>query len=179
MIFILSLQYFPLKFLPNICFTSPSNNFLCISICFLWDRWFSPLQLLCLSCKKSLYSPQIYFIYLWIFFFPCWITFPSKYFLFPYRFVWFAFNYFSSPSNISVSVGHFLICVLIVSCSASTMREDWCLNAQIGNETLFKVPVRHTSSSPKESFSPESGGRVNPSTAIEAMSTQGTIRLKK
>ena len=32
---------------------------------------------------------------------------------------------------------------------------------------------------PKESFSPESGGRVNPRTAIEAMSTQGTIRLKK
>ena len=33
--------------------------------------------------------------------------------------------------------------------------------------------------SPKESFSPESGGRVKPRTAMEAMSTQGTIRLKK
>ena len=33
--------------------------------------------------------------------------------------------------------------------------------------------------SPKESFSPESGGSVKPRTAMEAMSTQGTIRLKK
>ena len=33
--------------------------------------------------------------------------------------------------------------------------------------------------SPSESFSPESGGRVKPRTAMEAMSTQGTIRLKK
>ena len=33
--------------------------------------------------------------------------------------------------------------------------------------------------SPKESFSPESGGRVKPSTAMEAMRTQGTIREKK
>lgn len=32
---------------------------------------------------------------------------------------------------------------------------------------------------PKDSFSPESGGNVNPSTAIEAISTHGTIRLKK
>lgn len=32
---------------------------------------------------------------------------------------------------------------------------------------------------PKESFSPESGGSVKPKSAIEAMSTQGTIRLKK
>ena len=32
---------------------------------------------------------------------------------------------------------------------------------------------------PNESFSPESGGRVKPKTAIEAISKQGTIRLKK
>ena len=32
---------------------------------------------------------------------------------------------------------------------------------------------------PSESFSPESGGRVKPRTAIEAMSMQGTIKLKK
>jgi len=32
---------------------------------------------------------------------------------------------------------------------------------------------------PKLSFSPESGGRVNPSTAMDAMRRQGTIRLKK
>ena len=33
--------------------------------------------------------------------------------------------------------------------------------------------------SPSDSFSPESGGRVKPRTAMEAMSKQGTIRLKK
>jgi hypothetical protein len=32
---------------------------------------------------------------------------------------------------------------------------------------------------PKDNFSPESGGNVNPSTAIEAIKTQGTIKLKK
>lgn len=32
---------------------------------------------------------------------------------------------------------------------------------------------------PKESFSPESGGSVNPRRAIEAISTHGTIKLKK
>lgn len=32
---------------------------------------------------------------------------------------------------------------------------------------------------PKDNFSPESGGSVNPSTAIEAIKTQGTIKLKK
>ena len=32
---------------------------------------------------------------------------------------------------------------------------------------------------PSESFSPESGGRVKPRTAIDAMRTHGTIRLKK
>ena len=33
--------------------------------------------------------------------------------------------------------------------------------------------------SPSDSFSPESGGRVKPKTAIDAIRTQGTIRLKK
>ena len=32
---------------------------------------------------------------------------------------------------------------------------------------------------PRDSFSPESGGSVNPKTAIEAIRTHGTIRLKK
>ena len=32
---------------------------------------------------------------------------------------------------------------------------------------------------PNDSFSPESGGRVNPNNAIEAISTHGTIKLKK
>ena len=34
-------------------------------------------------------------------------------------------------------------------------------------------------SSPRLSFSPESGGSVKPSTAMEAISRQGTIRLEK
>jgi len=33
--------------------------------------------------------------------------------------------------------------------------------------------------SPSDSFSPESGGNVKPKTAIDAISTQGTMRLKK
>ena len=33
--------------------------------------------------------------------------------------------------------------------------------------------------SPRESFSPESEGRVKPSTAMEAIRTHGMIRLKK
>ena len=32
---------------------------------------------------------------------------------------------------------------------------------------------------PRLNFSPESGGRVKPRTAIDAMRTQGTMRLKK
>lgn len=32
---------------------------------------------------------------------------------------------------------------------------------------------------PRDNFSPESGGNVNPSTAIDAISTHGTIKLKK
>lgn len=32
---------------------------------------------------------------------------------------------------------------------------------------------------PSESFSPESGGRVKPRTAMDAMRTHGTMRLKK
>lgn len=33
--------------------------------------------------------------------------------------------------------------------------------------------------SPKDNFSPESGGRVKPSKAIDAIKTHGTIKLKK
>ena len=45
---------------------------------------------------------------------------------------------------------------------------------------LFEV-VRLTRRivTPRLSFSPLSGGRVNPSTAMLAISRQGTIRLKK
>lgn len=32
---------------------------------------------------------------------------------------------------------------------------------------------------PRVSFSPESGGRVKPRSAMEEMSTEGTMRLKK
>ena len=32
---------------------------------------------------------------------------------------------------------------------------------------------------PSDNFSPESGGSVNPRTAIDAMRTHGTMRLKK
>ena len=32
---------------------------------------------------------------------------------------------------------------------------------------------------PKDNFSPESGGRVKPSTAMEAISMQGPSKLKK
>ena len=43
------------------------------------------------------------------------------------------------------------------------------------NKSLLQMVVRK----PRVSFSPESGGRVNPRRAMEEMSTQGTIRLKK
>ena len=45
--------------------------------------------------------------------------------------------------------------------------------------TMCQKTNKKLAISPSESFSPESGGRVNPRTAMEAMSTQGTIRLKK
>lgn len=32
---------------------------------------------------------------------------------------------------------------------------------------------------PSDNFSPESGGNVNPSKAIDAINTHGTIKLKK
>jgi hypothetical protein len=50
----------------------------------------------------------------------------------------------------------------------------------IDSETVLRKTVsdrRIVTSS--VSFSPESGGRVKPSSAIEDMRTQGTIRLKK
>jgi hypothetical protein len=47
-------------------------------------------------------------------------------------------------------------------------------------ETVLREIVRERRMvTPKESFSPESGGKVKPNTAIEAIRTQGTIKLKK
>lgn len=46
--------------------------------------------------------------------------------------------------------------------------------------TMFKNTVRDRRIvTPRDSFSPESGGRVKPNTAIDAIRTQGTIKLKK
>ena len=44
---------------------------------------------------------------------------------------------------------------------------------------LVEAIERIATGIPRESFSPESGGSVKPRTAIEAMRTQGTMRLKK
>ena len=41
------------------------------------------------------------------------------------------------------------------------------------------IYVVHEFYLPRDSFSPESGGSVNPSNAIDAIKTQGTIKLKK
>lgn len=41
---------------------------------------------------------------------------------------------------------------------------------------LFKIDEQIL---PRDSFSPESGGRVKPNIAIEAIKTHGTIKLKK
>lgn len=52
--------------------------------------------------------------------------------------------------------------------------------AGIVSATMFRNTVSDSKMvTPKESFSPESGGNVNPKTAIEAINTHGTIRLKK
>jgi len=45
--------------------------------------------------------------------------------------------------------------------------------------SLKKVLLKEGNTSPKVSFSPESGGKVKPSRAMDEMRTQGTIRLKK
>lgn len=44
---------------------------------------------------------------------------------------------------------------------------------------VYQQDLYRTQSLPRESFSPDSGGSVKPRTAMEAMSTQGTIKLKK
>lgn len=44
---------------------------------------------------------------------------------------------------------------------------------------LFLVLTFCFENLPSDNFSPESGGSVKPSSAIEAISTQGTIKLKK
>jgi hypothetical protein len=47
--------------------------------------------------------------------------------------------------------------------------------------SFVNPPNRHTKAFtvPNDNFSPESGGNVNPNNAIEAISTHGTIKLKK
>jgi hypothetical protein len=49
----------------------------------------------------------------------------------------------------------------------------------IAETVLRKIVRERRMVTPKESFSPESGGKVKPNTAIEAIRTQGTIKLKK
>jgi hypothetical protein len=44
---------------------------------------------------------------------------------------------------------------------------------------VYQQDLYKFQSLPRESFSPDSGGSVKPRTAMEAMSTQGTIKLKK
>lgn len=52
--------------------------------------------------------------------------------------------------------------------------------AGIVSATIFKNTVSDSSMvTPSDSFSPESGGNVNPKTAMDAIKTHGTIRLKK
>lgn len=52
--------------------------------------------------------------------------------------------------------------------------------AGIVSATIFRNTVRDKRMvTPRDSFSPESGGKVNPRTAMLAIRTHGTIRLKK
>jgi hypothetical protein len=52
--------------------------------------------------------------------------------------------------------------------------------AGIVSATMFKNTVKLSNIvTPKDNFSPESGGSVNPSTALEAIKTPGTIKVKK
>lgn len=52
--------------------------------------------------------------------------------------------------------------------------------AGIVSATMLRNTVRDSKMvTPSDSFSPESGGSVKPKTAMEAIRTQGTIRLKK
>lgn len=52
--------------------------------------------------------------------------------------------------------------------------------AGIVSATMFKKTVSDSKIvTPSDNFSPESGGNVKPNTAIDAISTQGTIKLKK
>lgn len=60
------------------------------------------------------------------------------------------------------------------------------LRLEVTKEFVIKIKVYHgyyleasPCHLPNDSFSPESGGRVNPNNAIEAISTHGTIKLKK
>lgn len=52
--------------------------------------------------------------------------------------------------------------------------------AGIVSATMLRNTVRDNSIvTPRDNFSPESGGNVKPNTAIDAISTHGTIKLKK
>jgi hypothetical protein len=51
--------------------------------------------------------------------------------------------------------------------------------AKIISTCCFVQNLSPTTLLPNDSFSPESGGNVNPNNAIEAIKTQGTIKLKK
>ena len=63
-------------------------------------------------------------------------------------------------------------CLLFVTLAVSVAENIFAL------QMLSRVEIsKHDL--PRDSFSPESGGSVKPRTAMDAMSTQGTIRLKK
>lgn len=52
--------------------------------------------------------------------------------------------------------------------------------AGIVSATIFRNTVSDNRIvTPSDNFSPESGGNVKPNTAIEAIKTHGTIKLKK
>lgn len=60
------------------------------------------------------------------------------------------------------------------------MKVRWSLlgggEESIGIKIKMKGKGNH---SPRDNFSPESGGNVNPNKAIDAIRTHGTIKLKK
>jgi hypothetical protein len=47
------------------------------------------------------------------------------------------------------------------------------------NKFKYFIDYEQMKTLPNDNFSPESGGNVKPNSAIEAISTQGTIKLKK
>lgn len=53
------------------------------------------------------------------------------------------------------------------------------LSEKVYNPQIQAHTTKKLSTVPNDNFSPESGGNVNPNNAIEAISTHGTIKLKK